>query len=214
MTKQYTSWGWTDDEIEKEDIEQCFQCEHGLSHKECADEAEENAICYDCYALKGNYTFPSVALSQARKLAAIDKPLWVDVMVRVIAHYSPKLFRWHDSGDIQSLAHLERIVAVAQALPDTKFWLPTREVELLRSYKANRGEFPSNLCVRVSAYVIGSNPPVNGLDLPTSTVHSNPGEHPRGKGNIECSAYKRAGECGNCTACYDPRVRNVSYIQH
>ena len=26
-------------------------------------------VCYDCYALKGNYTFPSVAKSQKKRLA-------------------------------------------------------------------------------------------------------------------------------------------------
>lgn len=174
----------------------------------------EGSVCSGCYALKGNYTFPSVVLSQARKLEAISKPLWVPSMVRLIAHYSPEVFRWHDSGDVANMRHLLRIVEVAKALPDTKFWMPTREVHLIRQYTEKHGAFPPNLVVRLSAYMNNTQPPRYSLPvaLPTSTVHT--GDAPSGKGNIECRAYLRDGSCGSCRACWSPKVKNVSYRAH
>jgi hypothetical protein len=175
---------------------------------------KEGSVCSGCYALKGNYTFPSVALSQSRKLAAIKRKQWVPAMVRLIAYYSPEVFRWHDSGDIQSAAHLRRIVQVAEALPDTKFWLPTREVRTVRAYLKRFGEFPSNLVVRMSALMVDTAPPTYAMPeaMTTSTVHT--GEAPKGKGNIECRAYLRDGSCGSCRACWSPKVSNVSYRAH
>ena len=179
--------------------------------------AEPDTVCSGCYALKGNYQWPSVALSQQRKLAAIRLPDWVDCMVQLIAHYSPDVFRWHDSGDIQDSAHLDNIVEVARRLPDTKFWIPTREVNLVRVWLQENGQFPGNLCVRLSAVMVDTKPPRYSLPvvLPTSTVHSQHGPGaPTGKGNITCRAPERDGTCSKCRACWSPKVANVSYGAH
>ena len=63
------------------------------------------------------------------------------------------LFRWHDTGDIQNYQHLEKIAEVAQRLPDTKFWLPTKEFKHVRKYMKKHGDFPPNLNVRLSAHM-------------------------------------------------------------
>ena len=85
--------------------------------------------CSGCYARKGRYVFPKVQAALYRRFRAIDHPLWVDAMVRLINHYSRKVgyFRWHDSGDIQSLAHLEAIARICALTPSVKHWLPTQE---------------------------------------------------------------------------------------
>src|SRR5271166_1861647 len=92
-----------------------------------------DTVCADCYALKGNYMFPAVLASQGNRLESILDPRWVDAMVTLIASKQKgtardgKFFRWHDSGDLQSVEHLSKIAKVARALPSVNFWLPTRE---------------------------------------------------------------------------------------
>jgi hypothetical protein len=56
------------------------------------------------------------------------------------------IFRWHDSGDIQSLKHLAKIFKVARLTPDVNHWLPTREAWV----KPYVGRAPKNLVIRFS----------------------------------------------------------------
>ena len=85
-------------------------------------------VCYGCYALKGNYKrFPSVRLALAKRLQALPHPRWVDAMVTLI--YGEEVFRWHDSGDLQSVQHLKNIFEVCSRTPSTWHWLPTREAK-------------------------------------------------------------------------------------
>jgi len=177
----------------------------------------EGSSCFKCYAFnRGNYRYPVVKQAQQRRLEAISRPHWAATMTRLISHYSDEYFRWHDSGDIVDLTHLIKIVQVANNLPDTLFWLPTRETNTLRAYREQIGAFPTNLAVRISAYMVDTAPPrFSGLlDLPTSTINKTKGEHYKTKGSIECKAYTRGGACGPCRACWDVRVSNVSYPQH
>ena len=83
------------------------------------------SVCAGCYALKGRYRFKNVQAALNRRLQALEDPRWVDAMVVVIT--GEKYFRWHDSGDIQSLKHLENIFEVCKRTPGTSHWMPTRE---------------------------------------------------------------------------------------
>ena len=118
------------------------------------------STCSDCYALKGNYVYPSVEQSQATRLALIDNPAWVPAMVTLLTRthatgkgrngpISKGWHRWHDLGDIQSADHLGKIAAVAFLTPQIKHWLPTRELKILQQYLAQGGTIPHNLTVRV-----------------------------------------------------------------
>ena len=164
------------------------------------------SVCFDCYARKGNYTrYPAVRKALDRRLAALDRPEWVPMMARAIG--ADPFFRWHDSGDIQSVTHLDRIVQVARLTPGTKHWIPTREIGFVRQWEKLNGSFPDNLVVRVSAPMIDG-APLKGFQN-TSTVHRNvpPVGH-------NCPASRQDGKCGECRACWNPDVRNVSYPKH
>jgi hypothetical protein len=92
-----------------------------------------------CYADKGNYRKYSNNIEpvQHARLVSIDDPLWVDAMVVSIG--KDKYFRWHDSGDIQSIDHLEKIADVAKRTPNCMHWLPTREYGIVSAhYRAIR----------------------------------------------------------------------------
>jgi hypothetical protein len=166
----------------------------------------EGSTCSHCYALKGNYGFPSVKTSQARRLEAIDVPGWIDRMVDMIDATGDAHFRWHDSGDLQSPEHLARIVTIAKALPHVRFWLPTREYALIRDWLFDHPEgFPANLNVRLSAHMVGQRMnPVPGVTA--SSVDAKEGH--------ACPAPQQGNACGDCRACWDKSVPNVDYHRH
>ena len=170
----------------------------------------KNSTCAGCYALKGRYAFPNVQAALYRRLESLNNPDWVPAMVRLIDN--EPFFRWFDSGDIQSVDHLAQIVAVCNATPKTKHWLPTREVKLVREYARNN-PIPKNLNIRISAPMIDAESPrvidSAGKALPTSTVHDK-----RPPIGYECPAPKQGNNCGDCRACWNPRKRNISYGKH
>src|SRR5207245_3738499 len=90
-----------------------------------------------------------------------------------------RYFRWHDSGDLQNLDHLGKIIQVCKNLPRIKFWLPTREYQTVEAYRRLGGRIPSNLCIRLSAHLIDGKLPLS-YRLPVITVSSGQGSIPRG----------------------------------
>lgn len=164
----------------------------------------KGSVCSGCYALKGRYAFPTVLNAQQRRLDSLRHPQWVAALAFMITKKKCDYFRWHDSGDIQGLWHLENIVEVARQCPNTKFWIPTRETKVVKSYLAVYGNFPPNLVVRVSGAMIDGNPPPGFPTTSTVTTSGSP----------TCPAYAQGGICGACRACWDPSVGNVSYPKH
>ncbi|HEX6826118.1 MAG TPA: hypothetical protein VF077_07350 [Nitrospiraceae bacterium] len=177
------------------------------------------SVCYGCYALKGNYLYPSVQIAQSRRLAAINDPLWVKGMVNIINHaqrtgkgrngpIAKGYHRWHDSGDTQSEKHIGKICEVARLTPKVKHWLPTRELAMLLRFIANGGVVPPNLTIRVSATMIDG--PATTKWEHTSGVHY--AAMPP-KDQI-CPAPTQDGRCGPCRKCWDKSVPHVSYHKH
>lgn len=163
------------------------------------------SVCSKCYAAKGHYGFKSTVEAQKRRLASLKHPQWVDAMVWMIDKRGHPHFRWHDSGDIQGLWHLDLLVEVARRLPHINFWLPTREKKMIHDWMVKNGRFPKNLVVRVSSTMIDGPAPIGFPN--TSTVVTD-------KKKATCPAYNQGGVCGDCRACWNPRVKNVSYPKH
>lgn len=184
------------------DIPKGYGCNVGGKLREI-----EGTTCAKCYAVKGMYGFKNVRLAQLRRANAIYHPEWVNAMAFLINRKKSKYFRWHDSGDVVDMAHLKRIIEVVKLTPTVNHWLPTREAKLITKYENTYGAFPKNLCVRLSATKVDAMPP-SAWDI-TSTVHKEDKAH--GK---TCGAPKNNGECGTCRACWNPKVRNVSYGIH
>lgn len=158
----------------------------------------EGSVCSGCYARKGNYQWPNVKNAMYRRLDGIRDPHWVEAMVTLIRVENTRWFRWHDSGDIQSTRHLARIIAIAERMPWIRFWLPTKEYKLVRGVT-----FPKNLTVRVSAPMVDG--PTSSHFQWTSSVVTK---------NATCNAPKQEGKCLDCRACWDKRVKHVSYRRH
>lgn len=169
----------------------------------------KGSVCSQCYAKRNNYTFPAVQKALYRRLASTKMPGWVDAMVVAIGGTEASgYFRWHDSGDVQSVKHLEKICEVTRRLPHIKFWMPTREVAFVSSYVKKHGAFPDNLTVRLSANMIDGPPPTSvakRLGLPTSGVT---------REGFTCPASTQGNKCLACRACWDKSVENVNYKKH
>ena len=134
-----------------------------------------------------------------KRLAALTDPRWVDAMVILIT--GEPWFRWHDSGDIQSIEHLENIFRVCRKTPDTQHWMPTREAQFIKRLNVN--QVPRNLIIRMSSHMIDQGP-VSFWPW-TSTVVTD------GK---SCPAQEQGNQCKNCRACWDRSVKNVAYPKH
>ena len=169
------------------------------------------SICSTCYANKGNYVAyaNNIEPAQHARLDSLNDALWVDAMVSHIGN--DNYFRWHDSGDLQGLWHLEKIALVAQLTPDCLHWLPTREYSMVKAYIAKHGELPGNLIVRLSAMYVDKHVTIPAslqgqANVTVSNVHT---VTPMG---LECQAPKNNGQCGPCRACWG--TEPVSYKAH
>ena len=185
---------------------------YSISAKRCITGSKlakiEGTVCHNCYALKGNYVRYAKTIDTAheRRYQALSNPQWIEAISFIINKQKLEYFRWHDSGDIQSFQHLLNIVSVADNCPNTQFWIPTKESNLVKQYLDNFGDFPSNLIVRVSATKRDSKPPKFQF---TSTVHL-----ANSAIGTECPSYKQAGKCLDCRNCWNKSISNISYKYH
>lgn len=179
-----------------------------------------DSICNKCYANKGNYLkyANNIEPAQHARIESISmaiadseyRKIWIQAMVVSIG--ADQYFRFHDSGDIQNIEHLELYAELARAMPKCQFWLPTREYGIVAAFTA-QFDIPDNLIIRLSAMFIdkpvtvpASLKGINGIAV--SNVHS---IKPIG---TACNAPKQNGECRTCRACWSRSVAAVSYSIH
>ena len=175
----------------------------GIPAKECKTGSKlrtvKGSVCEDCYALKGCYVFKVVQDAQYRRLAAIKSPQWVAAMAHLINSKKPDVFRWHDSGDVQNLDHLNKIYEVCKLTPDKRHWMPTREAWIRDHVK----RAPDNLIIRFSMPMIDQEPA--GSWSHTSTVVTS---------GASCPAPNQGNECKDCRNCWNKEIKNISYGRH
>ena len=152
-----------------------------------------DSVCSGCYV------FAVVQAAQYKRLKAIAHPQWVEAMATLINSKKPDVFRWHDSGDVQDVDHLEKIFEVCKLTPTKRHWMPTREA-WIKDHMVNA---PANLVVRFSSPMIDQGPVKSWAN--TSTVSTK---------SRTCPAPDNNNECGSCRACWDPLVKNIEYGKH
>ena len=192
--------------------------------------AVEGSVCSKCYAQRIAKMRPSVAKGyamneQVLRQVSAAKGRARDLFVSGMAHQiraayfkskpniitsraGEKHHRWFDAGDLANLDVLRTIVLVCEKTPEVNHWLPTRELKIVREYLKKHGEFPKNLTVRVSSTMVNDKPRSGGWN--TSTVHTKDKDP---SGHI-CPARTQDNQCGDCRACWDSNVKNVSYPVH
>ena len=175
----------------------------------------EGSVCHKCYALKGRYMFGNTQSALERRYMAWsnDRYKWTNAMIYIMNNkkhiMNAGVFRWFDSGDIQGEGMLSDINTIAWSSPNIRFWLPTKEYKLVKEYKQNNDIAP-NLVIRVS------NPNVNTNTLKgyehISTVYSK--DMLENSEGYICPSSKQGNKCGECRACWNYKVNEVSYIAH
>ena len=178
---------------------------YGLPAKECKTGSKlakiPGTVCHGCYALKGCYVFKVVQAAQYKRLEAIKHPLWAIAMAAQINSKKSKFFRWHDSGDIQSVKHLLKIFKVCRLTPSVQHWMPTREAQILKLVPPSM--VPDNLIIRMSGTKVDGEAPTF---WPWTSTVVNEG--------ATCPAPKQDNKCGSCRACWDKSIKNIAYGKH
>ena len=167
---------------------------------------KKGTVCNGCYALKGCYVFPVVKDAMARRLEFFNSANFIPIMVWLLQSQKKNFFRWFDSGDVQNVIMALNILEICKLTPNIKHWIPSKEYKIWRCV-LNVEKLPSNVVLRMSSPNIDQ-APLKGFNN-TSTVHEN-----KKAFGLECIAYKQDGKCLDCKACYDPKIKNISYPKH
>lgn len=179
-------------------------------------------ICSQCYAMRGNYGFKNVQDCLNRRADSVNDSNWVDAMVTaILGTESSGFFRWHDSGDVQSVEHLRKIVDVCNRTPKIKHWLPTREFAFVRKFLAAGGVIPKNLCVRFSAVMIDGPTPDSAAKACGVCVSGAAREKAHkgasslaSQGGYTCPAPTQGNKCLTCRLCWNKKRFSVTYKKH
>ena len=174
-------------------------CQTGAKLREIPD-----TPCHKCYAFKGRYNFPNVRAALARRLKSLDHPQWVEGMTTLVKKI--KHFRWHDSGDLQGIAHLKKLFEVCNNTPGTMHWLPTQERQYLPL-----GSYPKNLLIRLSNAKNNTAPGQAWTHWSTVVDHDAP---IYGATVKHCPASKQGNQCKSCRSCWSRDVKHVTYPKH
>ena len=160
------------------------------------------STCSGCYALKGRYRFPNVKEAMQRRLEKLHDPRWIEAMITLID--KQPVFRWHDSGDIQSVQHLKNIFEVRTQTPHTRHWLPTREARFLKLMDPEA--VPKNLKIVLSDHM--NDQAVHPSWWPFTSGVSTDHEA------VTCPASKQGNQCLSCRKCWDRDTKRVIYGKH
>ncbi len=172
--------------------------------------------CAGCYATFGNYAFPNV-----KKVRADNRQQWqhdnfVSDMISALRH--ERYFRLFDSGDFYHVELVKKWFAICEALPDTKFWIPTRshKVAKLALWIHKLAALP-NVAVRYSADTIDG---TYDAALHGSVIYSCNSQldiRDVASGMVfPCPAYteEHGGKCLECRNCYDKQTPVIAYKAH
>jgi len=163
----------------------------------------KGSTCSGCYALKGNYIrFPAVQKAMERRARSLVHDSWIPAMVAQIKRH--RWFRWHDSGDLQSVQHLKNIFEVCKLTPDTRHWLPTREARFINLM--DPAVVPKNLKIVLSDHMNDQATPPSWWPY-TSGVTT---KH----GTVTCPSSSQGNKCRSCRKCWDRRTKRVIYGKH
>jgi len=189
----------------------------GVSRKHCKRGSIlrnlPRTICRSCYTGRGFYGFPQVQAALERRYHRMNMHTWIDAMIALAQHEDA--FRWHDTGDLQSVRQLDRILTVCEQTPWCRHWLATREAEIVRAVLATR-RIPDNLNIRISAdYVDGdvTQPPIPECTLATVTSYQVAPDALNCPVTFGDGSVKSCDDA-RCTACWDRSVERVNYRLH
>lgn len=173
----------------------------------------KGTVCHKCYALRGNYLYPSVQQKHERVLDFMTGPDFVPRMTGMLMAGGYEYFRWFDSGDTQSVKMCLDILAVVRDTPWVKHWIPSKEYRMWRdAIKQWPDALPDNFVLRLSTYKDDTRP--TRAHTHTSTTFTSE-DSPANVGKVCIADWvkEQTGQysCGPCRACWDSNVANIAY---
>ena len=198
-------------------------------------------VCRSCYALNGNYNYPSKQVNDMLHLAWVKQELKLGGAERLghalafaIQHVNltrpegfQPYFRIHDAGDFYTPEYLEAWVVCASMMTHMRFWAPTRQwvfakwVPLLRSAEERVRAAGGWLTIRASVLRIGDPVPMlPGLSAGSGVSADDPCAWVCPVYNLVVpqpdGSMAEASSCmeANCTMCWDQPAIPVSYGAH
>lgn len=173
-------------------------------------DSEAMSICAQCYAQKSRYRWRNIKANLQWRLgwwkstSARDRA--VVLANEVKKEGSPAYFRCYDSGDLDCTEAAETWLYMADMLPSTRLWLPTKTWILPEFLPVLRrlNEHP-RIVVRPSSILFGDRAPVvEGLAAGSSAPRSNKA--------LGLTADRVCpGQCGECRLCWDAPELSVEY---
>ena len=183
-----------------------YDCDKGTQLRKVA-----NSVCSKCYATNGNFQYPSVKLSHQYHIESLNNGFnWVLGMAYQILKTETKFFRFHASGDLQSIEHAKQIINLAKLTPSCKYWIPTRETRILKELKELDIFIPKNCVFRVSAPMIDGHLNSKVFKNTSSVITSAKKAH----GKNICPSLNQGGKCLDCRACWNGKIKNINYLLH
>jgi len=192
------------------------------AHKSCPREWGD--ICANCYAGKGCYKWRSTQAAQMARFRWVvecmrteaGRAAFVAYMIQAIGRLKSEYFRIHDSGDFFNVHYAACWLEICKALPQKKFWAPTRAwqqqggalviFDPLLNMLRQLASLP-NVTVRPSALNFGDAAPVvAGLHAGSSAEFA--------AAPFECPARWQKNQCGPCRHCWESKTETVNYPQH
>lgn len=184
----------------------------------------EGDVCKGCYAFIGRYNLSNVMKAQWTRFDWTKKAIqdvllreqWVRIMTESIRDsVGNGFFRVHDSGDLFHPEYIKMWYQVCKALPDIKFWFPTRSYNTLnKNWLEPLRNLASleNVSVRPSSINYNTFPPqFNFLSAGTSVILKDIIL----TGVKVCPKTELGGSCSsnNCRACWDKKGQ-IGYRIH
>ena len=178
----------------------------------------KGATCEHCYTYRYQ-RYAHVIEKQFERYSKLFNPQWARAMAVLIKNENNHYFRWHDSGDIQSLEHIEQIVVACICTPLVAHWLPTLEAgSHIATFVQKYGSIDKidNLCVRASTpFINGRAMPNGNTGVRASRVIADDRTLKKEmltfmNDNI-CPAKLGDGTCGDCRKCWDKDIDIISY---
>ena len=172
--------------------------------------------CAGCYATYGNYGFPAVKKTRVDNREAWQDANFVTDMIAALRH--EKYFRLFDSGDFYHVELVKKWYAICEALPDVKFWIPTRshKVAKLALWIHKLSALP-NVAVRYSADSVDGtyDPALHGSVIYSDNTQLDLRDVVSGL-VYPCPAYteEHGGKCLDCRKCYDKQTPVIAYKAH
>lgn len=165
--------------------------------------------CKGCYATTGNYRFPNVKAPREHNQVDWKRENWTQEFIAELDN--DRYFRWFDSGDMYNIKLAEKMLAIMEATPWVKHWLPTRMHKFPKFAKViAKMQVLPNVVVRLSGDEIDG----TVIDGETTSTIIPYADDKVGKDTLVCGAYERAGKCGSCRKCWDKSVKVVAYPAH